>query len=53
MAILVVVILILNYKRILDNFVFAELKYGMVEKVLILFYCFTLMDEYGLRYSRF
>ena len=53
MAILVAVIIILNYKKKLNNFVFAEMKYGLIEKLYILFYCFWLMDEFGIKYSRF
>ena len=50
---LLVVIFIVNCKTQYNFFVFAEFKYGLLEKILLLFYFFTAMDEYGLRFARF
>ena len=50
---LIIIILIVNYKWKLKLFVFCDSTYGFLEKTLFLFYCFTTIDEDGLRYVRF
>ena len=53
MICLLVVIFAVNYKAKCNFFVFTEFRYGLLEKVLLMFYFFTAMDVYGLRFARF
>ena len=53
LGVMTAIIVIVNHIKNLNLFLFAEFQYSLIEKLVILIYIITAMDEYGLRFVRF